>query len=66
MNFCNQVAGIAAPVVTGYLVGAKNDFSRAFVVAAGALVVGIAGYVLLLGTIVRIPEPPARTADSPW
>jgi MFS transporter, ACS family, D-galactonate transporter len=58
MNFCNQVAGIAAPVITGYLVGAKNDFSRAFVVAAGALVIGIAGYVFLLGTIERIAEPP--------
>jgi MFS family permease len=57
MNFCNQVAAIAAPVITGYLVGTKNDFSRAFVVAAGALVVGIAGYVFLLGTIERIPEP---------
>ena len=57
MNFCNQVAAIAAPVITGYLVGSKNDFSRAFVVAAGALVVGIAGYVFLLGTIERIPEP---------
>jgi hypothetical protein len=51
------VAAIAAPVITGYLVGTKNDFSRAFVVAAGALVVGIAGYVFLLGTIERIPEP---------
>jgi MFS family permease len=60
MNFCNQVAAIAAPVVTGYLVGAKNDFSRAFVVAAGALVVGIAGYVFLLGRIERIPEPGAK------
>lgn len=56
MNFCNQVAAIAAPVVTGYLVGSKNDFSRAFVVAAGALVVGIAGYVFLLEKIERIPE----------
>jgi MFS family permease len=57
MNFCNQVAAIAAPVVTGYLVGTKNDFSRAFVVAAAALVVGIAGYLFLLGSIERIPEP---------
>jgi MFS family permease len=57
MNFCNQVAAIAAPVITGYLVGTKNDFSRAFVVAAAALVVGIAGYVFLLGAIERIPEP---------
>jgi MFS family permease len=61
MNFCNQVAAIAAPVITGYLIGAKSDFSRAFMVAAGAIAVGVAGYVLLLGKIERIPEPPGRT-----
>jgi hypothetical protein len=44
-------------VVTGYLIGSKSDFSRAFMVAACAIVVGIAGYVFLLGKIERIPEP---------
>lgn len=57
MNFANQVAAIAAPVVTGYLIGSKNDFAHAFFAAAVALVVGIAGYVFLLGKIERLPEP---------
>jgi MFS transporter, ACS family, D-galactonate transporter len=59
MNFANQVAAIAAPVITGYLIGPKGDFSRAFEMAALALVVGIGGYVLLLGKIERVPEPGA-------
>jgi MFS family permease len=58
MNFGNQVAALAAPVATGYLIGSKNDFSHAFVAAAIALVVGIAGYAFLLGKIEQIPEPP--------
>jgi len=60
MNFANQIAAIAAPVVTGYLIGSKNDFSRAFMVAAAALLIGSAGYVFLLGRIERIPEPAGR------
>lgn len=57
MNFGNQVAAIAAPIVTGYLIGSANDFARAFVAAGVAIVVGIAGYAFLLGKIERIPEP---------
>ncbi len=57
MNFANQIAAIAAPVLTGYLIGAKDDFSRAFMMAAGALVVGIFGYAVLLGKIEQLPEP---------
>lgn len=58
MNFGNQVAALAAPVATGYLIGSKNDFSHAFVAAAIALIIGIAGYAFLLGKIEQIPEPP--------
>lgn len=57
MNFANQIAAIAAPVMTGYLIGSKNDFTHAFVAADAALVIGIAGYAFLLGKIERIPEP---------
>jgi MFS transporter, ACS family, D-galactonate transporter len=60
MNFANQIAAIAAPVLTGYLIGSKSDFTRAFLAAAAALVVGIAGYAFLLGRIERIPEPGPR------
>jgi MFS family permease len=48
LNFSNQISGIAAPVVTGYLVEARHAFTMAFAVAAAYLVVGIAAYLLLL------------------
>jgi ACS family D-galactonate transporter-like MFS transporter len=57
LNFCNQLAGIAAPIVTGYVVQATHSFSWAFVAATIFLFVGIAGYVFLLGRIDPIPEP---------
>jgi MFS transporter, ACS family, D-galactonate transporter len=57
LNFCNQVAGIAAPIVTGYVVQATHSFSWAFVVATVFLFGGIAGYVFLLGRMEPIPEP---------
>lgn len=56
MNFANQIAAIAAPIVTGYLIGSSNDYKRAFIGAAIAIVVGIGGYAFLLGRIERIPE----------
>jgi MFS transporter, ACS family, D-galactonate transporter len=57
LNLCNQVAGIAAPIVTGYVVQATHSFSWAFIVATVFLFVGIAGYVFLLGRMDPIPEP---------
>jgi MFS family permease len=57
LNFCNQLAGIVAPIATGYIFRATNSFSWAFVAAAAFLLLGIAGYVFLLGRIEAIPEP---------
>ncbi len=57
MNFANQLAAIAAPIISGYLIGPSNNYSRAFVAAAVAIFIGIAGYVLLLGRIAPLPEP---------
>jgi MFS transporter, ACS family, D-galactonate transporter len=57
LNFGNQLAGIAAPIVTGYVVQATHSFFWAFAVAGGFLIVGIAGYVLLLGDMEPVPEP---------
>jgi MFS family permease len=51
VNFSNQISGIAAPVLTGYLVTAQRSFVWAFGVAAIYLIVGIAGYLFLLGPI---------------
>jgi ACS family D-galactonate transporter-like MFS transporter len=55
VNFSNQLSGIAAPIVTGYLVSGRQSFVWAFGVPALYLAFGIAAYVFLLGRI----EPPA-------
>src|SRR5712664_4086001 len=57
LNFCNQLAGIAAPIFTGYIVQSTHSFSGAFIGATAFLLLGIAGYVFLLGRIESIPEP---------
>jgi sugar phosphate permease len=57
LNFCNQLAGIGAAIITGYVRQWTNSYSRAFLVAAIFLVIGICGYVFLLGRIEPIPEP---------
>jgi MFS transporter, ACS family, D-galactonate transporter len=57
LNFANQIAGIAAPIVTGYILRATHSFSWAFGAAAAFLAIGIGGYVFLLGRIEPIPEP---------
>ncbi len=60
MNLASQVSAIAAPVITGYLYRATHSFSIAFTVPILYLLAGIAGYVLLLGRIEPMPEPPAQ------
>jgi ACS family D-galactonate transporter-like MFS transporter len=57
MNFVNSMTGIAAPVITGFIVGATQSFSRAFMLAGVMLAVGIVSYVFVLGRIEPIPEP---------
>jgi MFS family permease len=57
LNFGNQLAGIAAPIVTGYVVQATHSFFWAFATAGIFLLVGIAGYVFLLGSMEPVPEP---------
>jgi ACS family D-galactonate transporter-like MFS transporter len=57
MNFCTQLSAIAAPIVTGYIVAGTHSFFWAFTAAAAFLLVGIAGYLFLLGNMAPIPEP---------
>jgi MFS family permease len=58
LNSGNQLAGILAPIITGYLVkGAHNSFGPAFAATAIVLLMGIAAYVFLLGKIEAVPEP---------
>jgi MFS family permease len=57
LNFGNQIAAIVAPIATGYFAGPSKSFGRAFAAAAIVLLIGIAGYLFLLGRIEPVPEP---------
>jgi hypothetical protein len=57
VNFGSQLAAIAAPIATGYIAQATRSFFWAFGAAAAFLLVGIAGYGLLLGRIETISQP---------
>jgi MFS transporter, ACS family, D-galactonate transporter len=56
MNFLNNVAGIAAPIVTGFIAGGTGSFANAFITAGIVLLLGILSYVFLLGKIEQIPS----------
>lgn len=51
VNLSNQISGISAPIVTGYLVTAFHSYAWAFGVAAAYLLIGIAAYIFMLGKI---------------
>ncbi len=57
MNFLNNMMGVIAPIVTGFIVGATNNFETAFLVAGIVLLAGIFFYVVVLGRIEPIPSP---------
>ncbi len=65
INFCGQVSGIAAAILTGYLVKAFHSYAWAFAVAGAYLAVGICGYIILLGKI-ELPDrqPGAQPAGA--
>ena len=64
LNLSNQISGILAPIITGYLVAATHNYTLAFGVSAAYLLVGILSYLILLGRIKPFPEPP-RAAATP-
>jgi MFS family permease len=47
MNFSNQISGLLAPIVTGYIVNRSHSFAGAFAVAAAYLLIGVLAYLLL-------------------
>jgi MFS family permease len=55
INFSGQISGISAPILTGYLVSSLHSYFWVFGVAAIYLVIGILGYLFLLGKI-EMPE----------
>lgn len=54
LNFSGQIAGISAPIITGFISSRTNSFTGAFFVAGVILLLGIASYLFLLGRIERI------------
>jgi MFS family permease len=58
INLSNQLSGIAAPIITGYVVAATGSYAWAFGISAAYLLIGITSYIVLLGKIEQIaPEP---------
>jgi sugar phosphate permease len=57
LNFSNQLAAIAAPIVTGYVVQATHSYSGAFLAATAILLISIGAYIFLLGRMETVPEP---------
>ena len=51
INFSNQLSGIAAAIITGYVVQALHSFAWAFGIATIYLAIGITAYLVLLGKI---------------
>jgi MFS family permease len=51
VNFVCQVSGITAQILTGYIVRATHSYALAFGISAIYLLLGIAGYLVLLGRI---------------
>ncbi len=58
LNFGNQLSAIVAPIVTGYIASGTRSFAWAFGAATIFLLIGIAGYVFMLGRIEPIPDAP--------
>ncbi|MHB2016846.1 MAG: MFS transporter [Candidatus Xenobia bacterium] len=59
MNLANNLLGIAAPIVTGYVRQRTGNFASAFLLAGVILAIGIVAFTTLLGRIEPIPEPEA-------
>ncbi|HEV2272252.1 MAG TPA: MFS transporter [Steroidobacteraceae bacterium] len=60
MNFSNNMMGVVAPIVTGFIVARTHSFIDVFLVAGLVLLAGVASFVFLLGIIRPLPEPAAQ------
>jgi ACS family D-galactonate transporter-like MFS transporter len=50
-NFCGNLAGVAAPAITGFVVAKTGEFFWAFAVCAGIALIGCTVYVFALGPV---------------
>jgi MFS transporter, ACS family, D-galactonate transporter len=58
LNLSNQISGICAPIITGYVITITHSYFWAFAIAAIYLLVGIASYIFLLQKIEQVPPDP--------
>jgi ACS family D-galactonate transporter-like MFS transporter len=56
-NLCANVAGIATPMVVGFIVGGTGSFSFALAYISALALLGVFSYVFLLGPVKRIEIP---------
>nr|WP_308215741.1 MFS transporter [Priestia aryabhattai] len=64
MNFCGNIMGICAPIITGVIAGNTGSFAFGFLVSALVLIVGILCYTFLLGRIEQISSPFISQRDN--
>jgi nitrate/nitrite transporter NarK len=59
-NVAGQIAGIVAPLVTGFIVDATGGFSGAFVVSSAILLIAIVSWGLVIQRVEMVtwPEQP--------
>ncbi|WP_413248742.1 MFS transporter [Sinomonas flava] len=62
VNCVNLLAGVAAPIVTGFVVDTTGHFVYAFIIGGVALIGGLASYLLLMGKIEPIPAQAVAVA----
>jgi MFS family permease len=70
-NGIGNFAGVIAPALTGFLVGATHHFTAAFLVAAVVSVLGVVGWVLMIPKVAPLewaardaPQAPGATGGS--
>ncbi len=63
VNLSNQISGIAAPIITGYVVAATKSYAWAFGISAIYLLLGISSYIFLLGKIEQVAPQSSRAAS---
>lgn len=62
MNSVNNLIGVSAPIVTGFVVQATGGFGATFIVCGVILGIGIFFYTVVLGPIIQIPTAEERAA----
>jgi ACS family glucarate transporter-like MFS transporter len=63
-NFVGNIAGILAPLITGFLIASTGSYFPGFALAAIVLVAGLASYWFIVGELRPIGENP-QTAQRP-